>query len=113
MPSCETQCSIADWAWAEAVWWAVRPMLRTASALLQSAMLHSIPAHLRPPGIPFSMTVFSWSSPGGYVGHGKASASGMSPPLFVSSQRAWRPKRKRAWPKSVQPAARARVCISR
>ena len=33
-------------------------MLRTASARVQSAILHSIPARLRPPGIPFRMTVF-------------------------------------------------------
>ncbi len=35
-----------------------RAMLRNASARVESAILHSIPAHLRPPGTPFRMTAF-------------------------------------------------------
>ena len=38
-------------------------MLRTASAHVQFAILHCIPARLRPPGIPFRMTVLYFWAP--------------------------------------------------
>ncbi len=43
--------------WAEAVGVMAHVSHQTASARVQSAILHSIPARLRPPGIPFRMTV--------------------------------------------------------
>ena len=42
--------------WAEAVGVMARAFHQTASAHEESAILHCIPAHLRPPGIPFRMT---------------------------------------------------------